>query len=338
MEEIVGYTRNNEKTPAKTEKMLREKGNYWALHVLEIPMSWMLSVAYILGTVISGYPVVHGLVTLAYYIKDPVKAVQDKSCVGIGNVAYPWNHVVAAADTLVYIFLPQWTILLLRAISGRALLHRMVGRSVVIGDIPWVAQSVEAYLSKLFACSYSAAGISVYSANPSDHLVHRMTHRVVRGGLLACGRPDDRLMALTTAEAAVCLSINQASSIQSIGSTLESLTIGHNPYSMGLAAHNLFLPGCRKQFLCESLLQRQSEQSQGAGSGPETAQKNWRTGLQHFTESRFIHFAVMLLVLVDIINNTLLFTTSGEHTGNIDSYKNRQNMHPETHTCHDMVW
>ena len=93
-------------------------------------------------------------------------------------------------------------------------------------------------------------------------------------------------MALTTAEASVCLSINQASSIQSIGSTLESLTIGHNPYAMGLAAHNLFLPGCRKQFLCENLLQRQSEQSQEADGGPEAGKKNWRVSIRTVTESQ----------------------------------------------------
>ena len=85
----------------------------------------------------------------------------------------------------------------------------MCGRSVVIGDIPWVAQSIEAYLSKLFACSYSAAGLAVYSGNPNDHLVHRLTHRVVRGGLLCVGRPDGRLMALTTSECSACLSTSQ---------------------------------------------------------------------------------------------------------------------------------
>jgi hypothetical protein len=46
-----------------------------------------------------------------------------------------------------------------------------------------------------------------------------MTHRVVRGGLLACGRPDGRLMALTSNESCVCLSVNQASSIQNMNQT-----------------------------------------------------------------------------------------------------------------------
>ena len=54
---------------------------------------------------------------------------------------------------------------------------------LVIGGVPWVSQAAEVYLSKLFACSYSIAGINVMSANPVDHLVHRQTHRIVRGSL-----------------------------------------------------------------------------------------------------------------------------------------------------------
>lgn len=130
----------------------------------------------------------------------------------------------------------------------------MVGRTVVIGDIPWVAQSAEAFLSKLFACSYSIAGLNVLSGNPVDHLVHRHTHRVVRGSLLICGRPDGRLSALATAEASVCLSVNQASSIQSMGGTCESITIGHNPFQLPLSHRGIFLKRKRPLFLCERML------------------------------------------------------------------------------------
>ena len=130
----------------------------------------------------------------------------------------------------------------------------MVGRTVVIGDIPWVSQAADAFLSKIFACSYSIAGLNVLHGNPTDHLVHRHTHRVVRGSLLVCGRPDGRLMALTSAEATVCLSINQASSIQSIGGTCESVTIGHNPTEMALTKNDVFLEMHRPKFLCERLL------------------------------------------------------------------------------------
>ena len=98
---------------------------------------------------------------------------------------------------------------------------------LVIGDVPWVSQAADAYLSKLFACSFSIAGINVMSGNPVDHLVHRQTHRIVRGILLVCGRPDGRLSALTSSEVSVALAVSQASSIQSLGGTCESITIGH---------------------------------------------------------------------------------------------------------------
>jgi hypothetical protein len=260
MEEIVGYTRNNKKLPTKTEKTLRDKGRYWAL---QTPMSWMCSATYVLVTFYCGYPIVFGLAQLVLRLQNDaqMKVVEEPSVFLRKDdkvIAIPgnWKYLITFLDAAIYIFMPQWTVLMLRGLTGRRFLHRMVGRGIVVGDVPWVAQCVEAYLSKLFACAYSATSIAVYSGNPSDHLVHRMTHRVVRGGLVACGRPDGRLMALTSAEASVCLSVSQASSILSIGSTCESLTIGHNPHALGLAAHNIFLPGVRKQFLCENILER----------------------------------------------------------------------------------
>jgi len=130
----------------------------------------------------------------------------------------------------------------------------MTGRTVVVGDIPWVAQAAEAFLSKIFACSYSAAGLNVLSGNPNDHLVHRHTHRVVRGSLLVVGRPDGRLSALTSAEATTSLSLNQASSIQSIGGTCESITIGHSPYKLPLSKNAIFLKRHRPLYLCEKIV------------------------------------------------------------------------------------
>jgi hypothetical protein len=76
----------------------------------------------------------------------------------------------------------------------------------------------------------------------------------VRGSLIICGRPDGRLSALATTESAVCLSVNQASSIQSLGGTCESITIGHNRFKLPLSAKGIFLPRNRPLFLCERLL------------------------------------------------------------------------------------
>jgi hypothetical protein len=163
-------------------------------------------------------------------------------------------YITRFIDSLIYFWLPQINITLIRLWQNRAIKHRMVGRTVVIGDIPWVAQCAEAFLSKIFAVSYSISGVNVHSGNPADHLVHRFTHRVCRGSLLICGRPDGRLSALSTAEAAVCLSVNQASSIQSWGGTCESITIGHNPFKLPLSERAIILKPKRPLFLCERIL------------------------------------------------------------------------------------
>ena len=199
----------------------------------------MMSFSYIVVTVMFGCPI---LSLIARHSGLPL---------GFGST------IILLLDALIYVFLPQLNMLLLRLVQGRPLIHRLTGRSLTIGDVPWVAQALDAMLSKILGCTYSATHLTVMSANPADHLVHRHTHRVVRGSLLACGRPDGRLVALTSAENAVCLSVNQASSIQSLGGTCESLTIGHNPFKLPLSAHAIFLPdGGRKKFLCEEVLDR----------------------------------------------------------------------------------
>ena len=45
--------------------------------------------------------------------------------------------------------------------------------------------------------AYSFVSIDVHGASGLDHFVHRFTHRVVRGVLLAVGRPDGRLSCLS---------------------------------------------------------------------------------------------------------------------------------------------
>eukprot|EP00957_Ditylum_brightwellii_P212052 15366905-Ditylum_brightwellii.AAC.1 len=208
---------------------LIKAGDIWAEHILENAKAYIMSFFYIFITVTVGNPLLFLLATTA----------------GLPPSS-PFFYVVRFFDAVIYFFLPQINVVILRLIQKRNLLHRMVGRTV--------AQAAEAFLSKIFACSYSIAGLNVLSANPSDHLVHRHTHRVVRGTLLVCGRPDGRLAALSSAEASVCLSVNQASSIQSIGGTCESITIGHNPFKLPLSAKAIFLGRHRPQFLCEKIL------------------------------------------------------------------------------------
>jgi hypothetical protein len=233
LERIVG-TRNG-RGPDGTERELRDMGSLWADHVLENARAYIISFLYVVGTVTSGYPIISGIATALGLESDSI------------------FYFLRFLDSLIYFFLPQINIALIRLFQGRNLRHRMVGRTVVIGDIPWVAQATDAFLSKLFARSYSIAGLNVLHGNPSDHLVHRHTHRVVRGTLFACGRPDGRLSALTSSECSVNLSINQASSIQSLGGTCESITIGHNPAKLNLTKSDICLGSFRPKFLCERI-------------------------------------------------------------------------------------
>ena len=161
-----------------TRRRLNRQGFHWGCHVLEGPLSWLMSAAYVLGTVVAG--------------ATPLSVAVDAATEEILAEA-SWRYAVRVADSFIYIFAPYWCALLLRVLQRRRLLHRIAGRSLVIADVPWVSQCLEAFLSKLFALSYSIASLSVYSANPIDHLVHRQTHRIVRGTLLAVGRPDARL-------------------------------------------------------------------------------------------------------------------------------------------------
>ena len=272
----------------ETSRQLRDQGRRWAHHILEGPISWIMSAAYIFVTVVYGATPLSalldavrdaseegGMLSSAHQqahfnytnasasLMDAVRTerVGEESAALLLDAARALTHaahaleqqaepadsqmafweaityMVATLDACVYLFLPWWTTVLVRLAQGRPWLHRVAGRSILIGDVPWVAQSIEAYVSKLFALAYKNSGISVASANPVDHLVHRHTHRVVRGSLLAVGRPDGRLNALTSAENTVCLSLSQASSIQNYGVTCEVRRIATRTCRMLRSCH-----------------------------------------------------------------------------------------------------
>jgi len=155
---------------------LRAVGTVWAQHILENAKAYVISFLYIVGTVTT-FPLVTGL-AIAFGLDDE-----------------KFYYITRFLDSLIYFWLPQINIMILRFFEGRNLCHRMVGRTVVIGDIPWVAQSAEAFLGKLFACSYSIAGLNVHSGNPGDHLVHRSVHTSMCFCDKACFK-SHRLLAL----------------------------------------------------------------------------------------------------------------------------------------------
>ena len=143
LRQICGVTKDGRPAATSVSRTLVLQGEAWADHVLEAPRAWLLSAFYIVGTVTAGWVPITSL------------------AIAIG-VDGPRLHVALFFDALIFVFLAEIMTALIRLCQGRTLMHRMGGRSIVIGDVPWVAQCAEAFLSKCFACSYAFASVAVY--------------------------------------------------------------------------------------------------------------------------------------------------------------------------------
>jgi hypothetical protein len=60
MRDITGYDVRGDRMETETSQALFKQANVWANHILEAPVAWIMSAVYVLGTVMSGYPVVYG--------------------------------------------------------------------------------------------------------------------------------------------------------------------------------------------------------------------------------------------------------------------------------------
>lgn len=274
---IVGYDEYGDPLTGDdlaTNADLRAKGVMWGEHVREPWIVTVLVGVYLLisvglgiplfGTIVAiilaiiraaGVDIGHGV--LQFSLKDPMLIYEQ----GVG-----WTLLglgLQLIDAVWFIYLGKCLTWGLRWKDGRPMSARMGKRTIVIVDSPCIHQLVENFASKLFSQSYGFCGVDVHGASGLDHFVHRFTHRVVRGVLLAVGRPDGRLCVLAKSEAATLLAVKQAAFIQNPaysenGSGPDIITIGHNPYqpSMGLA-HNVVLSSDnRKKFVDEYIYER----------------------------------------------------------------------------------
>eukprot|EP00798_Chlamydomonas_sp_ICE-L_P031252 gene31252-6397_t len=240
---LVGVGLDGESFPSSHYRDLRDTGRKWAKHVTETPIAWALSLMHITATVFAGWPILY---SITYGI---CKAAQcsDMAHDGITMTAL-------LLDCPLYMFLPWVYASLLRLLQGRHLMHRWGKRTVVICDVPFVHQITETYVSKLWALSYGMASLDVQGGSPQDHFVHRFTHRVVRGLLIAVGRPDGRMYSQTKTEAATILSILQAKVIRHMGGAAEVVSVGSNPFHPKTAVDiNVVLPDFRPRSLIEVL-------------------------------------------------------------------------------------
>lgn len=243
-----------------THAALVAQGKAWADHINEFWHMLVLAGFYILFSVGLGLPI-FGLIADA--ILAIVRAGGAPIPDGVFAFAPRTPHLMYAqpigytligifiqfVDAVFFIYLgknfTRWT----RIIHGRPLAARHGKRTIVIVDNPCVHQLTEIFVSKLFSQSYSFVSVDVHGASGMDHFVHRFTHRVVRGVLLAIGRPDGRLGCLAKSEAAVILAAKQAAFIcnpdyHCEGSGPEIVTVGHNPFAPNLGlAHNIVLHG-----------------------------------------------------------------------------------------------
>ncbi len=222
---IIGTNPQGESINSTTNQALLKNGRYWANHVTETPLAWAIQALYIVISVGWTIPFGHALPlvkTLSGLLFNSIALSPELTAF--------LTPAIAIADIGVYIFGAWLWTLAIRCYQGRQLLARTGKRTLVIGDITWLNQLLQAYVSKLFSLSYGIATIEVHSANPQDHLLHAFGHRVVRGTLIWLGIPDGRRsQEQQAAENAVIMTGKQANGVRNFNIGAEIVAVGQNP-------------------------------------------------------------------------------------------------------------
>lgn len=305
--QIVGYDhfgnrlldRNGKEDPESTHSLLIQQGLDWATHILE-PWNMLIWAAiYIFLSVALGLPIV-GLIADAilrivracgadlpygiFAFTPRVPSIMRDQPIGYTLLGLLFQCL----DALFYIFIGKNLTRLYRLCQGRPLAARHGTRTIVVVDNACVHQLVESFVSKLFSQSYSIVSVDVHGASGLDHFVHRFTHRVVRGLLIAVGRPDGRLCCLAKSEMATLLATKQAAFIRNPdyeweGNGPEIVTVGHNPFqpNVGLAKHIVLHGGFHRttafQQQTQQLLQQTSHTMNNNNNSNSVHQGSLRT-------------------------------------------------------------
>ena len=222
---IIGTNAGGKSFKSNTKQALVKHGRYWANHVTETPLAWAIQALYIIVSVGWAIPFGHALPlvkTLSGLLFNLLGVSPELSAF--------LSPAIAIADISIYIFGAWLWTLIIRCCQGREILARTGKRTLIIGDITWVNQLLQAYVSKLFALGYGIATIEVHSANPQDSLLHSFGHRVVRGTLIWLGIPDGRRSPEQQAvENAVIMTGKQANGVRNFNIGAEIVAIGNNP-------------------------------------------------------------------------------------------------------------
>ena len=275
LENTVKNLRSITQRGGETYKDLVAQGKLWGAHIAE---PWNIIVAvglYITLSVGLGLPIfgllgdaIVAIIRAAGGLQD-----QDPSYHLTFNLRHPRLHlnqpagwtvigaILQLIDALWFVFLAKFFTWGDRWWQHRALSARMGKRTIVIVDQPAVHQMLENFVSKLYAQAYSFNTPEVHGSCGQDEFVHRFTHRVVRGLLLAVGRPDGRLGCLAKSENAVILATKQAAFIRNpaynhAGSAPEIVTLSHNPFVPAVPGNHITIKTQRRKFLEEILFEK----------------------------------------------------------------------------------
>jgi len=229
-------------------------GQEWATRVTEGWHATVFAALYVFGTILFQFAPCNVISTAIVINGDSCGAPFYHMCQRNGRCC-AIGFSLRLMDVVIYIWIGWVSLLVRRRLHGGkgAVFARRGKRTLVIADVPWVHQSLESYVSKLFALAYGDNGLDVHGAAPTDSFVHRYTHRVARGVLIALGRPDGRLASQARGEQESLLAMMQAAAIQNMGAGPEIYSVGHNTWggNPSAIARHVVLPTMRRQFVCE---------------------------------------------------------------------------------------
>lgn len=222
---ITGTTTSGVRSNSPDHRRLTRQGGKWGQHVTETPLAWGIHALYILIVLGWAIPFGHPIAVTQLLFRSIFLIA------GLpGNLVLLLHPVFTLADIGIAIFGAWLWTLGLRFVQGRSLFARTGKRTLVIGDVPWVHQLLEAYVSKLFALSYGIASVEVHGANSQDHMLHTFGHRVVRGTLVLLGIPDGRRSQIQKNDQdAAIMTGKQTDGVRSSGAGPEVIALGHNP-------------------------------------------------------------------------------------------------------------
>jgi hypothetical protein len=212
---------------ADRQKLLRQ-GRKWALHITETPLVWAIHALYVLISL--GWVIPFGdVLSVTQVLLQSLFFTCGFSSDLVLSLLTLLHPNIVLTDIAIAIFGPWLWAIGIRFVQGRQLLARTGKRTVVIGDVPWVHQLLESYVSKLFSLSYGIASLEVHGANPQDHMVHSFGYRLVRGTLVLLGVPDGRrCQTQKEDENAALMTGKQADGVRSIGAGPEVVALGHH--------------------------------------------------------------------------------------------------------------